>query len=132
VTSIWETIEKPVELLEYLKGKLNNNGRLFILMNNRLGLRYFCGDRDKYTGTVLDCLEDYHNTALNNNGRMYDKVQMGKILNGAGFEHFQFFSVFTDLDNPSLRPSENAVITPFLDVFSIILGIKIAPFTSHH
>jgi cytidyltransferase-like protein len=109
VTSAWETLEQPKKFFSYLHDKLNKNGRLFILMNNRLGLRYFCGDKDPYTDTVLDCIEDYHNITLKNNGRMYDRAQMGEILHYSGFIHFQFFSVLTDLNNPSLIFSEDYV-----------------------
>jgi len=110
---VTQEIEKaacPEKVLSILKGKINPGGKLFLLMNNRLGLRYFCGDRDPYTGSVLDCLEDYHNLNRSDmSGRMYDQQQMKRILQKAGFEHFRFFSVFTDLDNPSLIFSEDYI-----------------------
>jgi cytidyltransferase-like protein len=127
VTSVWEGLEKPEKLFSYLKCKLNKNGRLLVLMNNRLGLRYFCGDKDPYTGTVLDCLEDYINVAGRNNGRMYDKAQMKGILHNSGFECFQFFSVFPGLGSPSLICAED--YTPNEDLTNRIFPAYNSPKT---
>jgi cytidyltransferase-like protein len=109
VTSSWETVVNPKELFVNIKGMLSDRGRLFILMNNRLGLRYFCGDRDPYTGKVGDCLENYLNHRFNGGGRMYDKSQMKGILHNAGFKCFQFYGVFSNLNNPSLIFAEDYV-----------------------
>jgi cytidyltransferase-like protein len=120
VTSVWETLKRPKDLFSYLHDKLNKNGRLFILMNNRLGLRYFCGDRDPYTGTVCDCLEGYLNYGFNGKGRLYDKSQIKRMLGEAGFEFFNFYAVFPDLRNPAIIFAEDYV--PNED-----LTIRIAP-----
>lgn len=108
VTSDWEREENPTSFFTLLSGKLRNTGKLFILMNNRLGLRYFCGDKDRYSDSVIDCLEDYRNCDMSGlQGRMYDKAQMKRILKEAGLEKFQFFSVLSDLENPSLIFAED-------------------------
>lgn len=113
VTSVIEKMDTIDIILEQLKNLLETNGRLFLLMNNRLGIRYFCGDRDPYTMRNFDSIEDYTKIYCkkedNFYGRMYDKTQITKLLKGGGFEYFQFYSVFTDLDNPSFIFSEDYV-----------------------
>ncbi len=106
----WETLEEPVSFFTGLKKSLTDTGRLLISANNRLGIRYFCGDRDRYTGTVADCLEAYHDISPDTaEGRMYSKAEIGHILNRAGFDRLHFFSVMTDLCNPSLIISEDHI-----------------------
>lgn len=110
VTAAWEEDTNPARLFSGLRDRLNVGGKMLVLMNNRLGLRYFCGDKDRYSKTVLDCLEDYRNADMKDaGGRMYDKAQMKDILRMAGFAHFQFFSVFSDLENPSLIFAEDYI-----------------------
>ena len=110
VTTVWEKEKDPVRLFEIARKKLAPSGRLFVLMNNRLGIRYFCGDKDPYTDTVVDCLEDYSNIGLDRaNGKLYDKAQMEELLFRAGWEKMQFFSVFSDLQNPAHMYAEDYV-----------------------
>lgn len=107
IESLWE----PVAFLHAVKERLTPNGRMLLAMNNRLGLRYFCGDRDPYTGRNFDGIEDYKRAYSKKEdvflGRMYDRSQIGSVLREAGFEHVKFYSVLTDLENPSLIFSEN-------------------------
>ena len=106
-----EKQEKPIDALKKLKTLLKSNGRLLLGMNNRFGIRYFCGDRDPYTQRNFDSIEDYYQSYANKedkfNGRMYSKIEIKKLLNSAGFENFKFFSVLTDLSNASLIYVEN-------------------------
>ena len=102
VTDVIETRADPCAVLKMLRKRLKTDGKLFLMMNNRLGLKYFCGDRDKYSGTVIDCLEDYKNVdASQLEGRMYDRSQISAILKNAGIKHFHFFSVYPGLQNPT-------------------------------
>ena len=110
VTQSVEKESSPEKILSMLRKKLNFDGKLFLMMNNRLGIRYFCGDKDPYTGNVMECLENYLNADLSNaTGRMYDKTQMKKLLKEAGFSSVQFFSVFSGLHHPSILFSEDYV-----------------------
>lgn len=89
---------------------LKKDGRLILGMNNRFGIRYFCGDKDPHTGQVLDGIEDY-SRAYNKAedvfmGRAYDKASLRKVLINAGFIKTKFYSVLSGLENPSLVLAE--------------------------
>ena len=104
--SVLEKCISPIDVLQSWKLLLKADGCLILGMNNRFGIRYFCGDRDPYTRRNFDSIENYAQTYANKedsfNGRMYDRSELENILHGAGFDKFKFFSIFTDLKNPSL------------------------------
>ena len=107
-----EKNEHPSVLLQNIKRMLKENGILLIGMNNRLGLRYFCGDRDIYTKRSFDGIENYQHVNIKQNdkfnGRVYSHEEISSWLRSAKLK-YRFFSVLTDLENPSLIYAENVL-----------------------
>ena len=56
---IIERSENPEEMLAALKPLLKPLGKLLIGAENRLAIRYFCGDKDSFSGHVLDGIDGY-------------------------------------------------------------------------
>lgn len=88
-----------------VKEHLKPEGKLILGMNNRMGIKYFCGDRDPYTERNFDGVEDYFGAYRSPDdrfvGRTYDKAQLQEMLENAGLSHQKFYSVFSDLENAS-------------------------------
>ena len=103
----------PVELLGILHGLLNNAGRLFIVADNRLAIRYFCGDKDAYTGHVLDGIDNYVKVSSKRReeirGRAYSKSELKDMLSEAGFEYQKFYSVMPSISRPQVLISEDYI-----------------------
>lgn len=101
-----ERANNPILFLEKLREKLNAHGRLYLGANNRLGIRYFCGDRDKYTGRNFDGIENYRRYAVKSedvlSGRMYDKNELITMLDRSGIAKHKIYSVFPKLEFPSM------------------------------
>ena len=110
-------------LFKRLFSLLSANGKLLLGMNNRLGIRYFCGDSDCYTERNFDGIEDYFQTDLRQAaafpGRMYSHKELKTMLSEAGFSSQQFFSVWPDLTVAShlfeehVLPNEDMAIRLF-------------------
>lgn len=109
-----EVLERQIEpksALETWRKLLKSDGILLLGMNNRFGLRYFCGDRDPYTKRNFDGIEDYQRAySLKEDifsGRCYNKSEIQEMLQNAGLKKYRFYSVLSDLRNPSLIYAEN-------------------------
>lgn len=102
-----ETIEKlsnPTEFLSECYTHLNEKGKIFLGCNNRLGVRYFCGERDPYVGRIYDGIEGYRRTGEQKPGigKCYAKYEIEDMLTKVGIVDYKFYSVFPTLKQPQL------------------------------
>ena len=108
-----ETALEPHRYLACWKRLLSDGGRLLLGMNNRLGTRYLCGDRDPYTSRSFDGVENYRRVYANASdqflGRMYSREELRQMLRGAGWETPRFFAVLPGLEDPMLLYAEGKV-----------------------
>ncbi len=102
---------EPVRYLAAWKKMLCRDGRLLLGMNNRYGLRYFCGDRDPYTGCNFDGIENYRRISVTGGdgfqGRCYNRNEIREMLTKAGWGNFKMYAVLPDLRHPQLIYAED-------------------------
>ena len=115
-----EYCKKPEALLKILKKHLSENGKLLLGTDNRLGLRYFCGDRDAFTDRNFDGIENYYKINKTDfeqlKGRAYSKTEIEVILEKAGFSSRKFYSVLPNLTMPQLIYAEDYLPEEELEV----------------
>ncbi len=82
-------------------------------MNNRMGIKYFCGDRDPYTNRNFDGVEGYKHASDSGSdtfvGRMYSKSEIKEMITDAGVAKSRFYSILSDLDNPIMLFAEGYI-----------------------
>ena len=98
-----EKTAEPEDMLVLMKRVLKADGHLLLGMNNRLGIRYFCGDADPYTERGYDGIEGYYGCADTDlaEGRCYDRGEIERMLDEAELTKHRFFSVYPGLCDAS-------------------------------
>ena len=85
------------ELLESAKELLAPGGRIVLTSENRLGLRYFAGCREDYTGEYFTGIEGYVEECQK---RTFSRPELEKVIRLAGLEHMEFYYPYPDYRLP--------------------------------
>ncbi|SKB65873.1 cytidyltransferase-like domain-containing protein [Lachnospiraceae bacterium] len=108
-----EFVDDPVSFVKTALSYLSVNGRLLIMANNRLGLRYFCGDKDYHTGRQFDGIDGYIKISEQNkkyvSGRAFSKRELMNVIHDAGINRTCIYSVFPNLQLPQLIYREDII-----------------------
>lgn len=120
VVAALEYSSNPTAFLHALQNGLNGDGRLLLITDNRLGIRYFCGDKDAFTGHVFDGIDHYDKVNAQRRqqmkGRAYAKDEIKQMLVKAGFIKQKFYSVMPALSRPQMLISEDYIPNESLDI----------------
>lgn len=120
VVDVLEYAQDVIGLLCYSKSLLKGDGKLLLAADNRLGIRYFCGDQDFFTNKNYDSIENYRHLLswerASIKGRAYAKAEIRSFLEEAGFLSQRFFSVFPRISNPQLLLAEDYEPNEALDI----------------
>lgn len=118
--SVVEYCKNIKSFLAKMYGVLKYNGKLLLGMDNRLGIRYFCGDKDIFTQNNFDGVENYSRLSANDRlflkGRAYSKFEIDKFLLEEDWNKCQFYSVFPNIDFPQIIISEDFIPNEELSV----------------
>lgn len=102
---------QPAKVLRQCRILLKSSGILLLGVDNRLGLRYFCGDRDKYTQRSFDGIENYRKIMPKERellrGHAYSRYEILDMLGQAGMTQHKSYSVLPDLEFPQLIYAED-------------------------
>lgn len=94
------------ELLARFKILSKDDAVLLLGAENRLGIRYFLGDSDPFTGHVFDGIDNYRELTWEQrnhlNKRCYSKSEILNILKDCGWDKVKPYSVFPSLEAPQL------------------------------
>lgn len=81
---------------EEIKKHLKKGGHLILAVDNRYGLRYFAGCKERLTGRYFEGLEGY---TKSEGVRTFSKEQIQKISEAAGFSGCRIFYPYPDYRN---------------------------------
>ncbi len=114
--------DKPFhDSLRKYRNLLADDGKIVIAIENRMGLKYFCGYNEDHFGKPYLGLEDkYGERDVNTFG----KKEIKELLEQAGFHDVTFFYPYPDYKFPQVILSESAVSSPELHTGDLISGLK--------
>lgn len=111
--NVLEYSSNPSDILRNWKRMLRPSGKLLIGTDNRLGLKYFCGDRDPFSNRSFDGVENYRRMSEIERkaliGRIYTKSEIEAFLNTANLLCRKFYSVLPNLKMPQLIYAESTL-----------------------
>ena len=82
-----------VEFLQKIIKRLKPNGRVLIAVENRYGLRYFCGTAEPHTGIPYSGINNY---PYGTPGYSFDKKEISDIIKNAGYKDIKFYYPLPD------------------------------------
>ncbi len=94
----------PLNLLIIAKGLLSARGTLLIACENRLGLKYICGEKDPCTGGFFESLDHFYDDRKK--GKCFSKAELISLLNESGLNKHKFYSAFPGIRYPELIIAE--------------------------
>lgn len=90
--------ENPYQvLLENIKNKLSEQGKLYIAIENRLGMKYLSGCKEDHLGKEFVGIEGYGDCA---EIRTFSYYELLELFKSAGFSKYTFFYPFPDYKFP--------------------------------
>lgn len=111
---------EPKAVLKVLHDWLTETGKLLLGADNRLGIRYFCGDRDAFTERNFDSIENYVRINMADRaklgGRAYARAELSDMLEASGFSMYRFYAVLPELTRPQMLFAEDYLPEEELEV----------------
>lgn len=98
--------ENYTEFLETISQWLLPNGKLLLAIENRFGLKYWCGSSEDHTGIPFDGISGYENnsytTRYNSGGvRTFDKNELSDMLKHVGLNYQRWYYPLPDYKFPA-------------------------------
>lgn len=85
--------------LRKLHGLLKPDGRLLIAIENRYGLKYWCGAEEDHTGHPFDGLNNYEGVT---HAKTFGKAELTDLLLNSGFESANYYYPYPDYKLPNV------------------------------
>ncbi len=79
--------------LESIREKLNENGKLYIAIENRLGMKYFSGCKEDHFGKEFCGIEGYERETKIRTFSYYELIE---LFHKAGFSSYEFYYPYPD------------------------------------
>lgn len=98
-----EELKGYVNILRSCRLLLKHDGKIIIAVNNKCGIRNFCGVLDEYSGLPFGSINNF---PRNCEGRMFSKSELNLIIKEAGFVYSRYYYPLPDYKLPQVICAE--------------------------
>lgn len=95
--------------LEKINDLLNDNGKIFIAIENRFGLKYFAGCIEDHLGMYFEGIEGYEHTS---GIKTFNKNELIELFKKTGFSKYEFYYPYPDYKLPEVIYSDTYLPKP--------------------
>lgn len=95
------------DFLAEIKKLLKPNGKLLIAIENKYGLKYWCGAREDHTGVPFEGMNQY--TVTNRKVRTFARKELERLVKESGFGNTFFYYPMPDYKLPTVVYSEQSL-----------------------
>lgn len=81
-----------------VSGKLKDGGKIYIAIENRLGLKYFSGCKEDHSGVEFEGIEGYSGKSK---ARTFSYYELNSLFQRCGFEQAEFYYPYPDYKFPA-------------------------------
>lgn len=92
-----------VDFLNTIRNLLKPDGKLLIAIENKYGLKYWCGAPEDHSGIPFDGINNYK---FSNIARTFSKAELNSIIKTSGFKNTYFYYPLPDYKMPQVIYSE--------------------------
>lgn len=93
-----------IDFLSKIKSLLKPDGRLLIAIENKYGLKYWCGAKEDHTGIPFDGINQYEFS--DGKVRTFSKKELDSLIKKSGFKYTYFYYPMPDYKLPTVIYSE--------------------------
>ena len=96
--SFFDSDRPYIDFLTRIKDLVNDNGKILMAIENRIGIRYFAGDFEDHTNCNFLGLNNY---AGNNTVRTFSKTELEDIFKECKIENWNYYYPYPDYKFPT-------------------------------
>jgi len=95
--NIMNSKNPEIDLINFFKELLNESGKIFIAIDNKLGVKYLSGNKSEHCNNIYDSLKNEFC-----DGRLFSKKELDKLIEETGFTYRRYYYPLPNYENISV------------------------------
>lgn len=93
-----------IKLMKFAKEQLNENGKILLAVDNRLGAKYIVGNKSEYCNKIYDSIKNEYKKY-----KMFSRAELDKIIENINFKYRKNYYPLPDYKNANVIYTDEAL-----------------------